>query len=230
MNMLRQSISNYELLFTRLPETYGSADGSFENVVQKAAEIKQLFDRLLSELKLTLIAQTKQEFQRPDDKQTMEQMSLASAITDWCDSLNPRVFEQLFSDGTDRCLKLFKTISNDEDTFICTLAKLATGLRVEDWNDQTARTFADRIHLYHSTAEAFVSDNVPDTVENTSSYQISFVNEDGVTVTKRFDHVEYSRRGKLLYNQINQNIEAMGRAISEQEKRQILMEILKNMC
>jgi hypothetical protein len=49
-------------------------------------------------------------------------------------------------------------------------------------------------------------------------------------VTKRFDRVEDTGKGKLLYNQVTAALDSMGRAISNQEKRQILMEILKNLC
>ena len=41
---------------------------------------------------------------------------------------------------------------------------------------------------------------------------------------------DYSNRGKLLYNQITQSLDSMGHAISEQEKRQIIMEILQKLC
>lgn len=230
MRLLRQSVSSYELLFTRLPVAYGLTKSAFKDVVQSIAETKRLYDQMLSDLKFTLIVQTKQVFQLPGDRKATEQMSLTSVITDWCDSLNAQVFEQLFPDGTDRCLKLFRSITNDEDAFICALARLATGLRVEDWNDQTIRSFCERIQLYHDTAASFIADEVPKTVENTSTYQISFVNENGETVTKRFDRTEYSRRGKLLYNQITSSLDAMGHAVSEQEKRQVLMEILKDLC
>lgn len=53
---------------------------------------------------------------------------------------------------------------------------------------------------------------------------------DGSAITKSFERVEYSNRGKLLFNQITQSLDSMGHALSEQEKRQILMEILKKLC
>ena len=46
-------------------------------------------------------------------------------------------------------------------------------------------------------------------------------------VTKRFEHVENTGKGKLLHNQVTAALDSMGRSISTQEKRQILMEILK---
>ena len=63
-----------------------------------------------------------------------------------------------------------------------------------------------------------------------SNYQITFLDDAGTTTTKRFGRVEISKRGKLLLNAITSDIESMGHSISEQEKRQILMEVLKKMC
>ena len=47
---------------------------------------------------------------------------------------------------------------------------------------------------------------------------------------ERFDKVETSKRGKLLYNAIESAITGMGQAISEQEKRQVLMDVLRELC
>ena len=59
---------------------------------------------------------------------------------------------------------------------------------------------------------------------------VTFISEDGSTTTRSFERVEISGRGKLLHNQITRALEAMGQSISEQEKRQILMGILQNLC
>lgn len=61
-------------------------------------------------------------------------------------------------------------------------------------------------------------------------YQLSYEDETGRAVTKRFDKVETSSRGKLLYNMIETAITGMGQAVSEQEKRQILMDVLRELC
>lgn len=66
--------------------------------------------------------------------------------------------------------------------------------------------------------------------QGTSAYQISFADENGEVVTKRFDRVEGTGKGKLLHNQVTAALDSMGRSISDQEKRQILMEILKKLC
>ena len=148
-------------------------------------------------------------------------MSLPSVIMDWCEQLDSRVFEQLFTDGTDRCLNLFKNITNDEVDFIKNLSRLATDLRIEDWTEETFNTFKMVIEKYKKTAESFTSgDDEIDADSTANSYQVSFVSEDGSVVTKRFERTETTNRGELLLNQIQASLDSMGQSISEQEKRQ----------
>jgi leucyl-tRNA synthetase len=110
------------------------------------------------------------------------------------------------------------------------LAKTVTDLRIEDWDDRTAEQFIERLKDYKRTAEEFSGEATTDNVAETSSYALTFVDDAGNAVTKRFEKVEQSKRGKLLMNALLADIDSMGHAISEQEKRQILMEVLKKMC
>ena len=90
----------------------------------------------------------------------------------------------------------------------------------------------EAIKEYKATAEAFAS-KIDDAVENTattSSYELSYIDETGNAVTKRFEKVEFSKRAKLLMNMITADVESMGTSISDQEKRQIMMEILQKLC
>ena len=110
------------------------------------------------------------------------------------------------------------------------LAKLVTDLRIEDWDEKTLDVFTDRLREYKATAEEFSGDSIADIGECSNAYSLSFIDDNGNAVTKRFDKVEQSKRGKLLMNSLIADIESMGHSISEQEKRQILMEVLKKLC
>lgn len=156
--------------------------------------------------------------------------SLASIIKDWCESLDNSVFEQLFENGADRCIGFLREVTNDEKTFITRIAKLVTGLRLEDWEEKTVTEFEEKLREYKKTAEEFSGDTAAEIGEDTSAYSLTYIDDTGKTVTKRFDRVEQSKRGKLLLNSLLADIESMGHAISEQEKRQILMEVLKKLC
>lgn len=231
LRLLKQERGANEVLFKELPLVFDYTECT-SVVCANIKSCKKFYDARLELLKHSLIEQVKQQFSLPGNKDRLQIMSLASVIKDWCESLENTVFEELFNDGTDRCLALFKTVTNDEATFIARLAKLATGLRLEDWDDKTFLIFQEKLEQYKKTAEEFHSEKPTPVEKNseTASYQLTYVDDEGVTVTKRFNRIAYSKRGKLLLNAINAEIEAMGQSISEQEKRQILMEVIKNLC
>ena len=229
IKLLKQNLDGYELLFEKLPEAFvyrGFNEGLAENIEQA----KLYYDSEIVVLKDELIKQTKQIFSIAGNRAKLNRVSLSSVIKDWCETLDSHVFEQLFENGTDKCLGLFKEVTNDEETFISRLAKAATDLRVEDWDDGTIGQFEERLRMYKQTAEEFQSGESDSDESVASTYEIKFRAEDGSSEVKRFDRVETSNRGKLLYNSILSEIDSMGYSISEQEKRQILMDILREMC
>ncbi len=229
MKLLRQNISSSDLLFKKLPEAV-DYHGDYADAATDIIDVKSVFDGLLIELKRNLIEKTKDAFLPESDKKNGIKITLTDAAKDWCDRLDPKSFEQLFSDGTDRFLQHLKSMTNDEDLFITRLAKLATGLRLEDWDGKTIKQYFDALTRFMKTAKDFHSSVIAETINDTSSYQVTFADEEGTHTTRRFDKVDVSARGKLLFNQITASLEAMGHSISEQEKRQILMEVLKKLC
>ena len=110
------------------------------------------------------------------------------------------------------------------------MAKLATDLNLSDWDADTQAEALENVKRYKATAEGFHAEAETDAAETVNGYQLTYEDETGRTVTKSFERVAYSNRGKLLYNQITQSLDSMGHAISEQEKRQILMDVLRELC
>ena len=228
IGLLRQNISGYELLFVKIPETLGFQEfnaGAADTVVAA----KNCYDSLLGQLKELLIKQTKIMFVLKGMEAKSNRMSLPSVAAEWLESLDSHISEQMFPNGTEKVLELFKNPTNDEDTFIARLAKLCTDLRVEDWAGDTVSKYYAALEMYKKTAEEFHSSVEERGAGATNNYEITFVDENGVSTTKRFDRVEYSRRGKLLMNQVKSAVDSMGRSISDQEKRQVLMEVLKQL-
>ena len=230
MKLLKQNVNGNELLFEKLPKAFGLNE-FHESLADNVTSAKEYYDSYLSKVKKALRDEIKNIFVMQDLAPQIRKMSLSSVIKDWCESIDQSAFEQLFTDGTDRCLGLFKNISNDDDATISRLAKLSTDLRLEDWDDKIRDLFLQNVRMYKETAEGHhgIQKENTEGVE-TSAYQISFTDDSGEMVTKRFERVENTGKGKLLYNQVTAALDSMGRSISTQEKRQILMEILKTMC
>ena len=229
MKLLRQNTSGSDLLFKKLPEVY-AYDEFTADVAEDIIAAKVTFDNLLGELKQYLIVETQKLLMMADAKQQRKKATLIATVGEWCESLDPKSFEQLYPDGTDRFLQHLKSATNDEDTFITRLAKLAIGLRLEDWDSKTVTAYFESIKMFQKTAKEFHSSVVTEAINDTSSYQVVFADEGGKKTTRRFEKVDVSARAKLLFNQITTSLEAMGQSISEQEKRQVLMEILKRLC
>ena len=228
IRLLKQNIGSYELLFEKLPSEFSDGE-NMDTVIETIRLAKEYYDAALDRLINRLIEEIKDLF-AVRSRALHERSSLTSIVMDWCDSLDQSVFEQLFVNGADRCLSILKNPGNDEKDFVIKLAKTVTDLRIEDWDDRTAEQFIERLKDYKRTAEEFSGEATTDNVAETSSYALTFVDDAGNAVTKRFEKVEQSKRGKLLMNALLADIDSMGHAISEQEKRQILMEVLKKMC
>ena len=230
LKLLRQNVGASDLLFKRLPELFGYTGEFTSDVAEDVINAKNSIDGLIDDLKEFLVTGTKQCFSgntTPDDG---GKATLTSVVFEWCELLDTKIYEQLFPDGTDRFLLLLRNAGNDEYELISRLGKLATGLRLEDWDDKTSITYFATIDRFITTARDFHSSVVAETINDTASYQITFSDDVGQKTTRRFEKVDVSSRGKLLFNQINSALDAMGHAISEQEKRQSLMEILKKLC
>jgi len=229
--MLKQNIGTHTLLFERLPAliTGGTECGS--ETVNAVSEIKFFYDQMLGQLEFAFCDEVKKLFGEGQDEAILGRKSLPSVVTEWMNRLDPSIHEQLFADGTDRMLQLFlANKETSEHILTLNLAKLATDLNLSDWDANTQATALENVKQYKMTAEKFRQEAPHKEAEAINGYQLTYEDEAGCTVTKRFDKVETSKRGKLLYNAIESAISGMGQAVSEQEKRQILMDVLRELC
>ena len=230
LRLLKNSTGSHELLFDKLPTAFDYADQFSIGLAENIDAAKKYYDNCITQLKKDLIQTVKEIFSISQSSNNLKASSLTSVIKDWCESLDEKVFEQLFTDGTERCLGLFKMATNDEETLIARLAKTATDLRLEDWDSNTYEGFVANVKKYKATAEAYRSIDAAQEEVLANAYQVTFAGENGQSFTKRFSRVDYSKRGKLLYNQVTDALDSMGQSISQQEKRQIIMDILKELC
>lgn len=230
MRLLRQNENNYDLLFVKFPKAFRYEGTFFADLADRIIAAKEFYDGIIDGLKRVLSEQTKALFSLPQDAQNLNQMSLSSVVQDWCETLDQDAFGHLFPDGTEKILELFRTITNDDSAFVTKLAKIVTGLRPDDWNSKTIETFITKLSKHKKTAESYHKKHSVENPASASNYMITFIDGNGAVTTRSFERVETSKRGKLLYNQITSSLAAMGQSISEQEKRQILMEILQNIC
>lgn len=218
-----------ELIFQKLPQVLGLTDIEPNVLAGSISEAKALFDEAIPNLTDKVAASLRDIFSMGQP----ERASLQSIMQDWCEGLPEGASEELFEDGTDKFLSACQQRDRSESDWLLQLAKIATGLRFNDWDNNSLKIFCDKVAQYKETAESYVGESkettdLDDTITN--GFEFAFVNQRGKLQRRRFATVDYTPRAKLLLNSIKGDIEAMGQSISEQEKRQVVAEILQNLC
>lgn len=110
------------------------------------------------------------------------------------------------------------------------IGKALVGLRLDDWNNNVAKTFAESLKTFIKTVEDYDKENHDHQKPGSESYSITFKGEDGTEKIRCFEKIEYSKWANLLYQDIIGAIEDIGQSVTEQEKRQVLMDILSKLC
>lgn len=228
INCLRlPDINAREFLFERLFGIFRYKEFTI-NIVDNIKSSKATFDRAKSSLVKCLINDVKEIFKSGQ----ADNATLTSIIKDFVEKLKPTTLNYLFPNEEHKVLQLMSNIGNDEKAFIERLAKVVTDLRIDDWTEDTVPQFTTELEQIKRAVLDY--DLTAIRLENTTlgshGYKISFIGKNGKEIIKAFDKTSYSDRGKLLYNEIANALDEMGQSITEQEKRQILMEFIEKMC
>ncbi len=219
-------INAREYLFVKILEIFNvnSLDG---NIVQNLEVIKCFLDTAKDNLVKNLIIDVRELFL---NKQ-LEKATLHSIMKDWYENLQESTRNHLYSAGEERILSLIQSMNNDEKLFIEKLAKGVTGLRIEDWDENAISSFLQEMKVFKQTVQEQDHNFITmDESSNGDLYRLIFVDKDRNETMKTFSKTKYSPRAKLLFNDLAATLEEHGEAITENEKRQVLMDIIEKLC
>ncbi len=221
-NLKQLNVNPRELLFDKVFVIFEVED--FNGVVSIIEETKAEYDNAVKGLIASLNNSVKIMFSTGKPKG-----SLTSIIKDWYGTLNERTRQYLFSGNESKILELMAHITNDESSFVQRLAKAITFLRIDDWNNDTVDTFLRDLKTFKQAIEEYNNRHDYESMRP-ASYEIIFTDANGEKIPKRFDKTEYSDRAKLLLNEMTSHLDEYGQSITEQEKRQVLIELLEKLC
>jgi hypothetical protein len=222
-SLKQMSVNPREFLFNKVFDIFGYKTFNV-NVVDNIEMTKTEYDGAVRNLIDYLNSTVKTMFASEKSNG-----SLTSAIKDWYETLSERTKQNLFTGNENKILELMATVTNDENSFIQRLAKAVTYLRIDDWNNDTVEVFLRDLDNFKKTVENF-NNQKADSDQYTTSYEIIITDANGKRSPKRFEKTDYSERAVLLRNEISIALEEMGQAITEQEKRQVLIELLEKLC
>lgn len=225
INSLKQMNPNsFEYLFKRLLSVF-EMDKLDLNILEKIRNVKNTFDYAVPKLIRALVEDIRSIFSKNGNKG-----SLTSIIMDWREGLLDTTVQFLFANEENRILDLMKNVTNDEHAFVQKLAKTTTGLRIEDWKPSTIDVFLEKLNDFKKSIEEHDRCGLEDSTHGAKKYTVIFSDDTGNDIVKTFNKAEYSNNAKLLLNDMTTSLDEMGEAITKQEKRQVLMELLEKLC
>lgn len=213
--LVKYEINYRSFIFTDLLK-YLSVSG-YEECLIKLKEIKKYLDNHDSLVREYLIKQTNSIL----DKNYRG--SLTGNLSKWYINLNEEQKSHLFDSETNNFLSFLKNICNDEVEAINKLAYIFTNLSIEDWNDNTINIYLEAI----TNSKNLVADyEVAYEEDNNGLIKIIYESITDEKIEKTFNKTETSPIGGTLLNAIEEAIEEYGDSIDDNEKRNILMDIL----
>jgi len=226
-SLMKPSLNSREYLFDKLFSIYG-LDGFSLTVINHLEKSKGIFDQAKAHLIKKLMADLGTLF-KTEDVQNFN-TTYSSIIKDWLDTLKVTTKTHSFTGSNGSVFQVIQSITNDQVTFMERLSKAAVGLRIDDWNETTIQNFLTVLEAFKNTVEQYDQETVESSqAGGNENYILTVRNDNGEESIKRFSRIEASSRAKILKNEISTAIEDMGQAITEEEKRQILLEILETM-
>lgn len=210
-----------KLLFEELPRVFGKPLGS-PSLVESIKAEKLACDECLSDT-IKALSSTVAELFEP---RAHDEASLSSVLRDWVDS-HPVLESHVFTGVNNQILSAMRAASGDDYVTVGRIAKAAISLRVDDWND--AR-FSDFVNVL--TEMKHEVEGVDEQAENDAGkmIEISFVDDQGSLRRRTFKPVAAGGRSRLLKNSIRACLSEMGGALSPEEKRQVVFEVLEELC
>jgi hypothetical protein len=213
-----------ELLFRRIPELVsGEAEFKEDEVkayVEEIGKVKKELEVHLRSVRAQLEGYCIQVF-----GWTSKDGSLASAVKEWYSGLSHKAKTYAFSGTPLKIVEVAKSIdAGSSGSVLEELIHLVVGLDLADWSDEV------RIRFENELREAIESIKGIDLGTVPSLHQrVSFPEENGVVSERFFPRVEVSELGSLLYSQIQSALDGFADAIPLDEKRQVLLNLLKDM-
>lgn len=219
------SLNPHELLFVKVPTIY-ECDDFGKELINKIVTTKNKYESYLDELKKSLIKDLIKIF----DASAHPQASLCSVIKDWIESLSDDTKNHVFDSYQRMLLDKCISIKTNDLLFLEEIAKPISGLRLEDWSNQTIENFLETVSDIKKSIDNFNNSKESESSSELNTYSLVTVDGNGQKQIRNFNKIEYSKFGIMLKREILNSIDEMGQSISDAEKRQVLIEALESLC
>ncbi len=191
---------------------------SYDDCICKLKEIKAYLDNHDNKVREYLVLMTKNIIDKNYEG------SLTGNLIKWYRGLTEEQKAHLYDSETNDFLRFIQKEGNNDVDAINELAYIITNLSIEDWNDNTINIYLDGVRNSKDVVESY--EMASDKEDNDGLIKIVFEGTESDSIEKTFSKTEISPLGSTLYNALEEVVDEYGDSIDDNEKRNILMDIL----
>lgn len=215
----RPECNAHEVLFSDFSEVFGIED--FSVITRKLGEIKKEVDKNVLNIIKYISKSIMKLLNRGDE------VSLSSALLDYYDDLSDATKHHMFGSDAAKFLEVAKAPGNSEEQIVRSLVRKLTTIRIEDFSDEMLNGLNTIITKAKDEIDNY--NNETKLVGSTSSgYKLMFENKEGAEQVRQVDALVPTPQTKILYNNILADLEDFGESMTEVEKAQVLLEVLRS--
>lgn len=180
-------------------------------VVNSLINVKKDIDELTKNLYENIEQDIKYIFNFNDE------VSINNGLSQWRDTINQsKVYNNGFNSGFISFIENNKNL-NDQQSYLDKLSSYLIGLYLSDWNDETPGLFIDKIINLKQEIENESFNNLEND-DNTEMVEIAVTAD-----------IELSKRAEMMVDDLNEMFEDYGNSVTTDEKRHILLEMLRSL-
>ena len=211
--LLRPDLNNNEFIFNFIKESLDIND--YNKIVSEINKMKNIFDSLMKNYEYELVSETRKIFNKNFKG------SLTSLLKDWYKNINPKNKKKIYDVTTKSFMEYISELNNhDEYEVINSIAKIVTGFYIEDWQPTEKENYLETLNQIVIKLNSDNSDDI---------FTKKIVLVDGKkSIEKNIESDdELSALGITMKNNIEEVIEEYGDSLSEQDKINVLINIMK---
>lgn len=226
-----ENLTSTKLIFHEIPSLVGvqslTCETDVTTVISRLSTLRDEIDGYLS----ATIVNLEQDLVRSVELGAINSPSLLASLRTWYELLPSEKRSNLYSDGTQNLIDLVSSFAGENSfDFLNRLFISLTGLRPEDWNDQTVKgvpqIFTDI--LFEVASFEYVVRQEGD-LGASNEVEITFPQNNGTSIKRIFTKGSVSQTGNLLQNVLWSYITEYGDSVTNNEKRQIVLTILEKL-
>ena len=212
-NLLRPDLNNNEFIFNTISEIFEV--NNYDVACDELKNMKEFFETFLITYKEDIISKTK------DIIDKKYKGSLSTLLKDWYEDNEEKITKSVFDIKTKSLIDDIETMStHDDNEIINKICKNVTGFYIEDWKIDDIESYLNKLKE--------IKEKVENTTIKTDEIQTITLTSGDKKVEKTISSdIEISALGSTMKNNIEEIIEEYGNSLNEEEKINILLDIIK---